>query len=287
MRLGEYAGELRKPKRKSEKTMSVENVTTQNTAKTSGFGSIKKRGGPGRESAGLTTQGKESKSKLEPGKHSATFAVELTDGGGSKPRETRKKTNTREIVQISEVDTSSETDKANSSTDITNHEESEVLASEPKSGEVSLSEEEKERLEELRRRQNRIKRRHRTQAQVASKYTEGGPQYIYKRGPDGEMYAVKGEVEYDTTREDSPEQTIEKMKAIKKAVRATPEPTLEDKRVANEASQKLEEAKRKLRQQQGGPRGDRGGPESSVQSARKPGGTFEGNLKTSGFERRV
>ncbi|HEV8040995.1 MAG TPA: putative metalloprotease CJM1_0395 family protein [Bryobacteraceae bacterium] len=73
---------------------------------------------------------------------------------------------------------------------------------------------------------------------VAGAYATGGPSYTYAVGPDGQRYAVGGEVSLDTSSDPSnPEATVEKAKVIQAAANAPVDPSTQDRRVAAEAAQ--------------------------------------------------
>lgn len=63
----------------------------------------------------------------------------------------------------------------------------------------------------------------------------GGANFSYTRGPDGRMYATGGEVPIDTSRESTPEGTIQKARQISAAAMAPADPSPTDYRVAASA----------------------------------------------------
>ena len=66
---------------------------------------------------------------------------------------------------------------------------------------------------------------------------QGGASYQYQSGPDGNMYAVGGEVGIDTSPAGSPEATIQKMQQIQRAALAPAQPSGTDRAVAAQAAQ--------------------------------------------------
>ncbi len=74
----------------------------------------------------------------------------------------------------------------------------------------------------------------------------GSPSYEFKRGPDGNTYAVNGEVSIDIARAASPQATIDKMQIVKQAALAPAKPSSQDRQVAAEASRIEAEARREL-----------------------------------------
>ena len=72
----------------------------------------------------------------------------------------------------------------------------------------------------------------------------GAISYGYTTGPDGDRYITEGEVDIDTSEEDTPEETIDKMERVKAAALAPAEPSTQDRRVASEATQIANAARR-------------------------------------------
>ena len=73
---------------------------------------------------------------------------------------------------------------------------------------------------------------------AAGRYATSAPSYEYSRGPDGNFYAVGGEVSIDTSPvEGDPEGTIQKAQTVRAAALAPSEPSSQDRSVAAAASQ--------------------------------------------------
>jgi hypothetical protein len=64
----------------------------------------------------------------------------------------------------------------------------------------------------------------------------GGPTYSFQRGPDGQLYAVGGEVPIDASPGRTPEETLEKARKMRAAALAPSDPSSQDLRVAAQAS---------------------------------------------------
>ncbi|BAL24442.1 putative metalloprotease CJM1_0395 family protein [Azoarcus sp. KH32C] len=64
----------------------------------------------------------------------------------------------------------------------------------------------------------------------------GGPSYTYQRGPDGQLYAVGGEVSIDTSPGRTPEETIRRAQQVRAAALAPADPSAQDRQVAAAAS---------------------------------------------------
>ena len=87
------------------------------------------------------------------------------------------------------------------------------------------------------------------QAHVAllNGYAQGGPNYIYVLGPDGQLYAVGGSVDVDLRPiPGNPEATIRKARILRRASFGPTQPSAQDFRVAAAAYRMEMEAKREL-----------------------------------------
>lgn len=78
----------------------------------------------------------------------------------------------------------------------------------------------------------------------------GAPKYQFERGPDGVNYAVGGEVPIDVSPAATPEATISKMQAVRRAALAPAEPSPQDRRVAQEAIAAEARARQEMVQEQ-------------------------------------
>jgi SprA-related family len=73
---------------------------------------------------------------------------------------------------------------------------------------------------------------------AAGPYATGGPSYTFAIGPDGQRYAVGGEVTLDTSPDPAgPEATVQKAKTIQAAANAPVDPSTQDRMVAAQAAQ--------------------------------------------------
>jgi|SRR5581483_1943496 len=86
---------------------------------------------------------------------------------------------------------------------------------------------------------------------VAGPYATGGPSYTFAIGPDGERYAVGGEVRLNTSPVPSdPEATIQKAKTIEAAANAPVDPSSQDRQVAADAARMEAAAEAQISAQQ-------------------------------------
>jgi hypothetical protein len=85
---------------------------------------------------------------------------------------------------------------------------------------------------------------------AAGPYAGGGPSYTYQKGPDGNEYAVGGEVPIDVSPiPGDPQKTIEKERVVQAAANAPSDPSPQDRAVAAEAASLQATAEAKLDQQ--------------------------------------
>ena len=113
---------------------------------------------------------------------------------------------------------------------------------------AELSPEEQAFLLDLKARDREVRAHEQAHASVGGIYA-GAPQYDYVTGPDGQRYAVGGEVKIDVAPiPDDPEGTIEKMIVVREAALAPREPSAQDRRVAETADQHRRTAEVDLRE---------------------------------------
>ena len=104
---------------------------------------------------------------------------------------------------------------------------------------------EQREIEELERRDAEVRAHEQAHAATGGQYASA-PQYEFVTGPDGQQYAVGGQVAIDISEEPTPEQTIRKMQQVRAAALAPVEPSPQDLQVAAEATQKAFEARVEL-----------------------------------------
>jgi hypothetical protein len=113
-------------------------------------------------------------------------------------------------------------------------------------GEAALDSEQQRQVIELKQTDREVKAHEQAHKAAGGGLVMGGASYQYQRGPDGNMYAVSGEVKIDTSREKDPKNTIRKMKQVKQAALAPSQPSGQDRSVAARASQIETEARIEL-----------------------------------------
>lgn len=108
-----------------------------------------------------------------------------------------------------------------------------------------LTDEEQKEVESMKDRDNEVRTHEQAHKNAGGSYASA-PQYEYEKGPDGKSYVTDGHVNLDISKEDTPEKTIKKMKTVIAAANAPAEPSNQDRKVASQAQQTLNEAQNEL-----------------------------------------
>lgn len=109
-----------------------------------------------------------------------------------------------------------------------------------------LSLEEAQMVDELVARDREVRTHEQAHAAAGGQYA-GAPTYSFQRGPDGQQYAVGGEVKIDTSPiPGDPAATMEKMRTVVAAANAPAEPSGQDRKVAAQATAAISEASAEL-----------------------------------------
>ena len=110
-----------------------------------------------------------------------------------------------------------------------------------------LSAEDQEKVKKLKERDTEVRKHEAAHKAAAGPYAKGGSKFEFERGPDGQSYAVGGEVQIDVSKiADDPEATIKKAQTIKRAANAPADPSSQDQQVAASANKMEVEARREL-----------------------------------------
>ncbi len=108
---------------------------------------------------------------------------------------------------------------------------------------TELSEEDQQRVRELKARDREVRAHEQAHLSAAGGIAKGGANYTFERGPDQQMYAVGGEVQIDTSAvADNPVATLRKAQIIRRAALAPANPSSQDRSVAAEATQMASQA---------------------------------------------
>lgn len=105
-------------------------------------------------------------------------------------------------------------------------------------------------IQQLAERDREVRAHEQAHQSVGGQYA-GAMSFTYERGPDGQNYAVGGEVSIDTGPiPGDPQATLDKAETIRRAALAPAEPSSQDRRVASEAVLMSVEARAEIQQLQ-------------------------------------
>jgi hypothetical protein len=116
--------------------------------------------------------------------------------------------------------------------------------------EAGLSPEEKQELNDLKARDRDVRAHEQAHLAAAGPYAKGPPSFEFQTGPDGQPYAVGGEVQIDTSKvAGNPQATLIKAQTIKRAANAPRNPSAQDRQVAAQAAQLEAQARQEIKQE--------------------------------------
>jgi len=95
-----------------------------------------------------------------------------------------------------------------------------------------LSPDEQRQVEKLKETDRKVRAHEQAHMAAGGSLVQGGASYSYQKGPDGQMYAVGGEVSIDTSPGRTPEETLAKAQQVRAAALAPSDPSPQDRRVA-------------------------------------------------------
>src|SRR5215813_8587738 len=102
-------------------------------------------------------------------------------------------------------------------------------------------------LESLRQRDQEVRLHEQAHLLAAGPYAKGAPSYTYQTGPDGQRYAVGGEVPIDlSTVPGNPQATLQKALTVRRAALAPTDPSEADQAVAAQATALAAQAQQEL-----------------------------------------
>jgi|GEM_PF-1245185 len=104
-------------------------------------------------------------------------------------------------------------------------------------------------LAELKKADAAVRAHEQAHLAAAGGLAKGGASFTYRQGPDGRNYAVGGEVQIDTSKGATPEETVAKMVRVRAAALAPANPSPQDRKVAQAASVTMSEARLELNTQ--------------------------------------
>ncbi len=119
---------------------------------------------------------------------------------------------------------------------------------------AELTEAEQQQVQKLQARDREVRTHEQAHLSAAGGLAIGGASFTFQAGPNGQRYAVGGEVSIDTSAvPGDPKATLQKAETIRRAALAPAEPSSQDFRVAAEASQMAARARQELAQLQRDP----------------------------------
>ncbi len=135
-------------------------------------------------------------------------------------------------------------------TSATSSDQQETAETQAKTNTQGLTPPEEKVVQELKIRDREVKTHEMAHLANAGQYARGGPTYSYQQGPDGQRYAIGGEVPIDISQEKTPEQTIQKMQAVRRAAMAPAEPSSADRSIAAAATAAESQARQEVQSAQ-------------------------------------
>ncbi|MDR1424081.1 MAG: hypothetical protein LBI92_05705 [Azoarcus sp.] len=109
-----------------------------------------------------------------------------------------------------------------------------------------LSEAERRRLEEMKVTDRKVRAHEAAHMAAGGSLVTSGASFGYETGPDGQKYAVSGEVGIDTSKGRTPQETLVRAAQIRAAALAPADPSPQDRSVAAAASQMAAEARAEI-----------------------------------------
>jgi hypothetical protein len=109
-----------------------------------------------------------------------------------------------------------------------------------------LTQDELKLVTELQKRDKEVRTHEQAHLAAAGQYAAGGASFSYTAGPNGKRYANSGSVPIDLGEEKTPEETIQKMRTVKRAALAPANPSGADRRIAAQASSKEVQAMKEI-----------------------------------------
>ena len=120
------------------------------------------------------------------------------------------------------------------------------------SSQAELTKEERASVQKLKARDGEVKAHEHAHQRAAGHLRTSGPTYTYERGPDGQRYAVGGEVRVMIGRGKTPEETLKNAEAGLRAALAPAQPSGQDRAVAAKATTLAMEARAEISRKSAG-----------------------------------
>ena len=109
---------------------------------------------------------------------------------------------------------------------------------------LALSQQDARIVQQLKSRDREVRAHEAAHAAAGGQYVTGGPSFTYQKGPDGQSYAIGGEVRIDASKvPNDPEATKAKAEIVRRAALAPAQPSTQDLQVAARSSQTAAQAR--------------------------------------------
>lgn len=112
-----------------------------------------------------------------------------------------------------------------------------------------LSADDKAKLDKLKQRDRQVRQHEAAHIAASGGLAAGAPTYQYEQGPDGNRYAVGGEVQISVSEGNTPEDTLSRANRIRSAALAPADPSPQDRAIAALASQMAAKARSEIAQE--------------------------------------
>nr|MBF0221138.1 hypothetical protein [Desulfobulbaceae bacterium] len=133
------------------------------------------------------------------------------------------------------------------STEISSSDQEKLAPNEPtKPTGEALTQSEKAILESLKKADQAVRVHEMAHLAAAGGLAKGGATFKMQKGPDGQSYAVGGEVQIDMSKGETPEITVQKMRTVRRAALAPADPSPQDQKVAAQATINIAQATQEL-----------------------------------------
>lgn len=148
-------------------------------------------------------------------------------------------------------------------------EDSSARSAPPGEGKADLSDPERRQVAQLADRDREVRAHEMAHVAAGGGLVTRGASYSYQTGPDGQRYAIGGEVGIDTSAGKTPEETLAKAERIRAAALAPAEPSGQDRQVAAMAARMASEAQMEIARREF----TRGGSDARADEAREGAGS--------------
>ena len=138
-------------------------------------------------------------------------------------------------------------DKLHNASNVNENEEKEKATLHKSESELSSNE--RQQVTELRQIDSAVRAHEAAHMAAGGSVISGGASYTYQKGPDGQLYAIGGEVPISSSGGSTPESKIAIAKEIQAAALAPANPSPQDLKVAASAVQMEAQANQELREQ--------------------------------------